>query len=146
MTVRLSDQFTENEREYVAGLRVRSFYGAAVAAHAPARRPATGEVPGLRTMATAHLNAGVRDARRILSEALAAAQHDATTTLAGWVQLYTHAALCPGFDEDELRFVASRLMHLEGARILPEGVGVDGCVALLEGWARRQRLAAGGAR
>jgi hypothetical protein len=112
-------------------------------AHAPARRPATGDVPGMHAMATAHLAAGVRDSRRILFEALAAAQHEATQVLSGQAAFYLRAALDPDVDEDVIRALGVRMLHLEGAGRIPEGMGLAACVAMLEGWAHRQQLAAG---
>jgi hypothetical protein len=112
----------------------------------PARRPATGEVPGMHTMATAHLAAGARDSRRILKEALAAAQHEAAQVLSGQAAFYLRAALDPAVDEDVVRALGVRMLHLEGAGVIGEGMGVAACVAMIEGWTHRQQLTAGGAR
>ena len=137
----ISDQFTENEHEYVAGPRARTLYDTTVPApvHTPARRPSTGEVPGLRAMADAHLAAGVRDSRRILSEALAAEQCRVPDR-AYLTTCYLDAALDPTMTEELLQAEMLSVMIAGGAGPLTAEYAVEACVALMEGWCHRQRL------
>jgi hypothetical protein len=139
--VLVSDEFTEGEREYVAALRVRSLYAATIpdAVHAPARRPSTGEVPGLRAMATAHLAAGLRDSRRILNEALAQC-----TQLEAFLEVRARfvldAALRPGMTEDDVMLECLVMLHGGAHGLLTPAAARELCVAMLEGWCHRQRL------
>lgn len=112
--------------------------------HRPARRPTTGEQPaaaGARDLAAAHLAAGVRDSRRILSEALAAAQERAGRE-AFVVRMYLGGTLDPRMDAGQVLVEARLMLELGGAGVVDQDVAVEACVALLEGWDRRQQLTA----
>ncbi|MFD6178090.1 MULTISPECIES: hypothetical protein [unclassified Isoptericola] len=129
-------------------------------AHRPARRPATAEQPiipaapgwedeAVRAIyaaqlrhAAAHLAAGVRDSRRILSEALAAAQA-AVPAKAFALRCYVAAALDPRMDAERLHAEALTVLHLGGVGFIAQDTALAAAVAYLEGWDHRQRLVAG---
>jgi hypothetical protein len=85
----------------------------------------------------------LRDARRELQEALAAAQREADT-LAVLTKFRMGAALDPRLDEDQLLVECMTLLHLGGAGVISQAHARVAAVAMLEGWQQRQQLAATG--
>lgn len=115
--------------------------------HRAAARPVTGEqptvtAPGPRAMAAAHLAAGLRDSRRILNEALARC-----TQLEMFLEVRARfvldAALRPGLTEEEVLLECMTMLLSGHHGLLTQAAARELCVAMLEGWDHRQRLAAG---
>lgn len=119
-------------------------------AHRPARRPATdelvavGDVAAIRRAGIAHVGRvagdGVRDSRRILSEALAAAQAH-TQDDAFVLRCYVAAALDPRMDAEQLHAEALAILLLGGVGYMSQDTAREAAVAYLEGWEHHQHLA-----
>jgi hypothetical protein len=86
---------------------------------------------------------GLRDARRELHEALAAAQAEADT-MAVLMKFRMGAALDPRLDEEQLLVECMTLLHLGGVGIIPQQRARDAVMAMLEGWQQRHQLAVTG--
>lgn len=104
-------------------------------------RPTTGEqpsadAPSLQRMAAGHLAASVRDSRRILNEALAAAQ-DRADSLVDRMRFTLDVALRPGMTAADVYAECLTVLHFGGHGLLPQSVALDLCTAMLEGWELR---------